>query len=665
MSNKSIVERIKFLRKCAKEYETDGTSPLTDPEYDKEYDALRSLTPNDPFFEEVGGLDDTHVYGTIVKHDITCGSLNKSPNTDDYLDWLKRSFPKLDGIELVCQLKVDGLSLCCVYEDGKLKRALTRGNGYEGVDVTENAKYVKGVRQTIDEKGEVEVRGEGFKDRKDFYKKWSKDVLGDADGYANPRNFTAGSINQKDPLETKRRGIAFVAYEIVRKDFAKEVDKIKFLMDNKFSCLGKSSIKIKAYKYSHEQVAQKIQKFMDGIDRANLPFDIDGIVVKVNDLRVVKKMGTTSGGKRPKANRAVKFPLEQKETILNGIEWSIGRTGQLTPVGLLDPVELGGAIIRRVSLYNIKQMISDLGITKLGCKVLVEKAGDIIPKVIEKKSDGKKDIEIPDTCPSCKSDLVWDDTDTTKWCHNPNCISQLKSTLDHWFKKLGVKGIGEGIIGRLTDKDILKWDDEPIISSISEMYYKLDNDRKTDHPFRKYEYLKEAFGSKAYENIIKSINSITEVSLAEFIQALGIGKVGRTAKDITDIAPTIDDIDKLTVDDIIAIEGFAEVKAKSFLNGWKSMRKEIKSLLKYITIAEDVTDSDCLNDKKFCFTGSFSNPSRKEMEQLVVKNGGKCSSVSAKTILVWDCEITKGKYEKAQKLSISILSQQEFMDLLK
>jgi len=661
---KSTTERIEFLRKCAKEYETDGTSPITDAAYDKEYEALQKISPNDPFFSEVGGLDDIHVYGTTAKHDITCGSLNKSANTDDFLVWLKRTFPKLDGLELVVQLKVDGLSLCCEYNDGKLQRVLTRGNGYEGVDVTENAKYVKGIRQTIEEKGEVEVRGEGFKDRKDFYKNWSKDVLGEDDGYALPRNFTAGSINQKDPLETKRRGIAFVAYEIVRMEFKTEVDKVKFLMDNKFSCLAKSSIKIKAYNHTHEKVAQKVQRFMDKIDRATLPFDIDGVVVKVNDIATAQKLGSTAGGKKPKANRAVKFPPEQKETILKGIEWSVGRTGALTPIGLLEPVELGGAIIRRVSLHNISHMTNELGITKLGTKVLVEKAGDIIPKVIEKKADGNKDIDIPDSCPSCKSDLVWDDTDTTKWCHNPNCISQLKSTLDHWFKKIGVKGIGEGIIGRLTEKDILKWEGEPIITSISEMYYKLDEDRQAEHPFRKYAYLKEAFGEKTYENILKSVKSVTEVTLAEFIQALGIGKVGRTAVDITAIAPTVEDIDKLTVGEIVAQHGFADIKARSFVKGWKGMRKEIEVLLKYITISADELDSDCLDGKKFCITGTLSRP-RKEIQSLIERNGGKVSgSVSAKLDYLVCGEDCGSKKEKANKLGVNIIEEEELNDLL-
>jgi DNA ligase (NAD+) len=193
----------------------------------------------------------------------------------------------------------------------------------------------------------------------------------------------------------------------------------------------------------------------------------------------------------------------------------------------------------------------------------------------------------------------------------------------------------------------------------------LDNDRKSEHPFRKYARIKEIFGEQTYKNIIDSVNSVKEVTLPEFIEALGIGRVGRTAADIVAIAPTVDDIDRLTVQDVANIPGFALIKAQGFIDGWKSVRGEIEQLLKYVTIKVNSCSSDKLVGKSFCFTGSFSNPTRGEMEKMVTDHGGKISSVSKNlTGLVWDGAISGGKLEKAQKIGVNILSQDDFLKLL-
>ena len=228
---KSIDERISFLEHCAKLYETSGNSPLTDHEYDKEYAACQKLKPDHPFFLTVGGLDEEHVYGTKFKHKYIMGSLNKDPNPKEFEEWYAKTYPKSDVVAIL-DLKVDGLSLCCHYEKGKLIRVVTRGDGITGVDVTANAKYIAGIQETINDRGEVEVKGECYKDREDFHKNWSKDVGGD---YENPRNFTAGAVNQKDPLVTKERGVSFVAYEVRGKKFALETDKVKFLEGGAFT----------------------------------------------------------------------------------------------------------------------------------------------------------------------------------------------------------------------------------------------------------------------------------------------------------------------------------------------------------------------------------------------------------------------------------------------
>ena len=654
-TTKSVEERIKFLEKCAKLYET-GESSISDKEYDDEYYALQDLAPDHDFFNQVGGLDLEHGYGNAVKHQVTMGSLNKSRNIEEFWTWLKNTHSGIVKFSLTH--KVDGASLTLIYIDGKLSKAITRGDGSQGFDVTDNAKYVKTIPQTIKTKEEVEVRGEIYKDRDDFYANW-------AGSFANPRNMASGALNQKDPLVTKERDLDFVAYEVVRKVFATEQDKLQFLVDNGFTTL-ESSIKFTKATDDYKRISKAVKVYMDSIDRTKLPYDIDGVVVKLYECGKAAAMGSSAEGRKPKAHRAVKFPTEKKVTTLKGIEWSIGRTGALTPVGLLEPVQLAGTTVQRVSLHNLREM-ARLKLLNYGAKVVMQKSGEIIPQVVrvEKAGTGER-IKAPTECPSCGCDLVWGKNHVTKWCYNDDCPTKLNERIEYWFKTIGVKGIGQGIISKLTDKDILEWDSRPIIRRISEMYYMLSNDRKTEHPFRKYQMLKDHFGEKAYQNIVDNVKSVKEVPLDKFVKGLGIGQIGTMAKDIVAIAPTPQDIDKLTVADIIKLDGFAEKKAKGFINGWKELRPEIERLLGCVSIVQKKQVSSKLAGKKFCFTGSFSSPSRKDMEQLVEDNGGKKSSVSKTlTALVWDGEISGSKIDKANTLGIDIINQQTFLDMLK
>jgi len=654
--SKSVEERIKFLQECANLYETGGNSHLTDAEYDKEYAELKAVKPNHPFFHDVGGIDDDHVYGTLVKHKYVMGSLSKDTNPEEFGVWFGKTYPNTDDVVAILDLKVDGLALCCKYQDGKLIQVVTRGDGITGVDVTLNALHVKGVEETIQAQGYVEVKGECYKNRQAFYSEgWDKGTADDKKVYANPRNFTAGSINQKDPNVTKERGLSFIAYEVRGVDFATEVDKVKFLIDNGFETLKQYVAKISCKGRTAKEVAGVVKKYMDRVDREGLPFDVDGVVFKLNDVAKAVAMGTRDDGKRPKANRAIKFPTDRQPTILKDIEWSIGRTGALTPVGLLEPVQLAGTTVQRVSLHNIAEM-KRLGTLRYGCKVLVEKAGDIIPKVVEKLQDGNEPIKVPKRCPHCETELEWDDTKTTMWCRGDACPAQVNRSIEHWFKKLGVKGIGSGIIDKLTSSNInVDWDAWQPVECISDMY-NVHLGEVALAPF---------FGKRAFQKIVEAIDSVKTVTLAQFIEALGIGQVGRTAKDIVAVASTVEDVDKLTLADLLKVEGFAKTKARAFLDGWKAQRDEITRLLEHITIEEAKPASDKLAGKSFCFTGSFSNPTRKEMEKQVEDNGGKKASVSKNlTALVWDGEMTGSKYDKAHKLGIDIIDQATFLRYL-
>jgi len=656
-----IPRRIDFLRHCAKLYETNGTSPLSDKDYDVEYYEVEQIVPNDPFFDEVGGLAINAIQGQSVPHVVTMGSLSKCLDIPSTATWLASQYPDPDPKRsYILQHKIDGLSLGLIYDGGKLIQALTRGDGVTGIDVTEKAKTVEGVCLTIPHKGEIEVRGECHKNRQDFYKTWHVSVGG---VYKNPRNFAAGAMNEKDPEETRKRKLNFIAYEVVRRDFDTEVEKNRFLGQLGFATLNATTKRTKEG-IPLSRVVKAVDAYMNSIDRANLPYDIDGAVLKLNDIALAKKMGTTSGGRKPKANRAIKFPPSTGDTVVNKVVPQVGRTGVVVPVGLLDGVDLDGALIKRVALHNYGALIGANAL-KIGAVVTIAKKGDIIPQIIKVVKNGTVDIEVPSKCPECDSLLEWDDTNTNVVCVNSNCIAQLNKRIDYWFKGIGVKGFGPGTIAKLTSVEDLEWDSKAIINSLEEMYYLLDNDRKTDHPFRKYAYLKANMGEKTYDNLLASIKSVIEVSLPVFINALGIENIGTSSKDIADIAPTIADVDKLTEADLLKLSGFGQSKVTSFIDSWKERRAEIEVLLKYITIKKVTLVSDKLKGKKFCFTGSFSNPTRSEMEKMVGENGGKLGSVStALTALVFDGETMKGKYDKAKKVGVPIITQDDFLALI-
>jgi len=662
-----IEDRIAFLRHCCKTYEV-GQSPISDAEYDREYytvcEWLEENDPDNEFLNEVGG---EHVYGTKVKHAVIMGSLSKSLDIQQFDDWFGKTYPNCQSLSFQLQHKIDGLSLGLTYDNGKLVKAVTRGDGEEGVDVTSNAVYVEGVRKTISYQGLVEVRGECYKDRQDFYKRWHTSAGG---AYANPRNFAAGAINQKDAKVTKERGVSFVAYEIVQKDFDTEKSKMEFLEKNGFNTL-RTSTKWTKVGIDAKSVVKAADVYMKSIDRKRLPYDIDGVVFKVDDIKFGKNMGSVSKGRKPKSARAIKFPPEESApTPILKVEPNVGRTGKIAPVGIVKPVELGGAMIQRVSLHNYGSILKgEPHQIHIGTKVIIAKKGDIIPQIVKVINDhySKQMIDIPTECPSCGEPLKWTTNSEGEKvdliCDNYNCLAQLNAKIDNWFKKIGVKGLGIGTISKLTNKDLLKWEGHAIIESLPQMYFMLDNDRRSDHPFRKYNYLKEFFGEKAYANIVESVKSVKEVPLHTFIEALGIAKIGSMAKDIVYIAPSIEEIDALTVAELEALPGFGEVKAENFVNGWKAIRGEIKLLLRYITAEVEEAESEILVGKKFCFTGTFS-VKRKELEKMVVDNGGKCGSVGKGTILVWDGSMTGGKYDKANKLGCEIISEDDFHAML-
>jgi len=652
----SIDERVQYLKYCAKRYELFGDSPIKDRDYDVEFAEL-SILSSDSFFDSVGGELDSAVHGDRIKHEVVMGSLSKSLSIEEFIEWFKSAYSKQDlsKLSFILEEKLDGLAISLLYKNGKLVQALTRGDGETGVSCLESVKQVKGVKLTIPCLDEVEIRSEIIKDRFDFEKEWK------SKGYANSRNFAAGSLNNIDPSIVAERGLEMIAYEVVRKSFATESDKLKFLEEQGFPTL-KSNSKITKIGLSIDDVIRATKAYMDIMNknRSGLRYLIDGIVFKCNKTHVKESMGLLSG-KKPKASRAIKFVPESAITSIIGIEYSVGKNGTICPIAQLQPISLLDTTVSKCTLYNCGY-IRDYKQLKLNCKIEIVKSGDIIPKLVKVVSDGNKDIQLPTECPSCNTKLNWVGPNLV--CNNDNCVAQLGARIDHFIKELDFKGIGMGIINRLTDINELVWEGKPIISSISELFHMLDNDRFSEHPFRKYAYLKEQFGEKTYTKIVGVMKSVTETSLPKLISAMSIGKLGSMAVDLCAVYPTLDDLDKATVDDISKIQGFGAIKATGFVKDWKEYRSEIETILKYIAIKKVVQNSDKLKDKKFCFTGSFEK-TREEYQKMVTDNGGKnSSSVGKDVILVWDSEIQGGKYEKALKGGNEIISEKEFLKMI-
>jgi len=638
---KSIEERIEFLKKSDIAYE--GGSPIiSDEEYDIEKDEVRSLSPSHDYFKNVGGL--SHGWQKEYVHKYPAGSLFKDKSPEEAEKWLSKTYPNTNELSLLLQVKLDGSSIYASYNLGKLDKIITRGNGIVGKDITLIAKYIKDIPSQINEKGYVEIKGECVKDKDSFYKIWA------SQGYNDPRSFVPGTLNSKPDENTanimKERDISFIAYEVRGKQFATEIEKIKFLVDNKFQTLKDSTVKIDCNGKNHSQIVVAIKKYMyQDIDRDKFPFQLDGIVIKNNDISASEKLGFVN--LRPHGQRAIKFPCEQKEAIIEKIEWQTGKNGVITPVAILKPVFVSGATITRATLHNIKEIIR-LEIDSLPHKVILIRSGDIIPKIIKAISPepNAKKIVFPNTCPCCSSDLLWDKTETNKVCHNIDCPAQLSGKIDYYLKTLDIKGIGSSTIDTLIEKGYVK--------SLSDMYG-LAKHRKE---------LSDVFGNKAFANILAAINSTTEISLSDLITSLSIANIGTMSKILVDSYPTIEDIDKLVPEDIVAIDGFGPTKSQSFVSGWKAQRKEIDKLLKHIKIKEKEVMSKKLNDKSFCITGTLSKP-RNDFIEIIEKNGGRfSSSVSSKLDYLICGEDCGSKKDKAEKAGVQIISETDFFKMI-
>lgn len=664
MDKKQAEKRIKELRKTveyhAKKYYDEDKPEISDFEYDMMMLELRTLESQYPELITKTSLTQK-VGGTVkegfqkVEHEVPLQSLQDVFNFEEIesFDERVRKQSQENGIEnpkYVVETKIDGLSAALEYVDGKFVRGATRGNGLVGEDVTENLKTIKTIPQELPEKINITVRGEVFISKKDFEKMNQEREENEEELFANARNAAAGSLRQLDSNITKNRPLDIYIFNVQKiegKEFNSHFEELEYL-----SKLGFNVNPVRIYCDTIEEVTNAINKI--GEDREDLTFGIDGAVVKVDDLKLREIMGTTS--KVPKWAIAYKYPPEKKETILKDIVCQVGRTGVITPMAILEPVKVAGSTISKTTLHN-EDFIKEKGL-KIGDRVIIQKAGDVIPEIVEavidKRTGEEKDFEMPRVCPVCGAEAVREEGEAAVRCTGIECPAKLYRNLVHFVSReaMNIDGLGENIIGVLLEKKM--------ISNIADIY---------DLEFEDIASLKKN-GKKFAQNLIDSINESKENDLYRLITALGIRHVGVKAAKI--LAKQYGDMNKLaeaTVESLSEVEDIGPIVANSIREFFdQEQTKDLLSRLKDAgvnmkRIKEDDED-DRFAGKTFVLTGTLEKYSREEASNIIEKFGGKTSSsVSKKTSYVLAGEDAGSKLTKAQSLGVQIITEEEFEEM--
>lgn len=666
MDKKEAKERIEKLRETINHhrylYHVQDRQEISDAALDslkKELFDLEELfpdliTPDSPT-QRVGGAPLKKF--KKVKHLQRMISFNDAFSVEDMKDWHER-FIKLvpenqkNKIDYYCELKIDGLAIELIYKNGFFETGSTRGDGNVGENITQNLKTVEAIPLKIDEKKDLIVRGEVFITKKEFERINKIQKEKGLPVYANPRNIAAGSVRQLDPKITAGRRLDSFAYELLT-DFGQKTheDKHKILKD-----LGFKTNKHNKYCKSFEEVLQFREYWIK--EREKLDYEIDGVVVIINNNEIFEKLGVV--GKAPRGAIAYKFPQAQSTTKVLDIKIQVGRTGAMTPVAVLEPVQVTGITITRATLHN-EDEIKRLGL-KIGDTVVVGRAGDVIPDIIkvlpELRTGKEKSFKMPENCPSCGAKLDKSETEVLLRCPNPKCLAKQRRNFYHFVSRtaFNIDGLGPKIIDRLLD--------EGLIQDPSDLFLLKEEDVK----------VLERFADKSAENLIKSIQEKREIPLAKFIYALGIRNIGEeTAIDLAKYFGSIKKIKSAKLEDFDSILNIGPVVAKSVYE-WlqdKGNLKFIEKLEKYVKIistasAKASADGAKLFGKSFVLTGSMETMTRDEAKQKIRDLGGDISeSVSSKTSYVVVGLEPGSKADKAKKLGIKILSEKQFLDLLK
>lgn len=650
MTNKQKMKKlVEQLNDYAYKYYVLDNPIVSDYDYDKLYDELVELEkltgivlPNSPTIR-VGG--DVLPNFKKVEHKNKLYSLNKCNNFEELEKFLNDTKKQVKDAKFTVEYKFDGLRIIAKYSNGILLQASTRGNGLVGEDVTAQVKTIKSVPLTIDYKGEVTVAGEGVITQTNLakYNKTATEKL------KNPRNAVSGAIRNLDPKETAKRNLDVVFYDIISIDDDKiksqeEVD--KFLKQNKF--LTGKLFEVCSSKQEIEQIIQKIDKVKTSLD-----IQIDGLVIKLNDLTKREELGYTS--KFPKWAIAYKFQAVEATSVLRNVEWNVGRTGKVTPTAIIDPVELAGATISRATLNNIDDITRKK--VKLNSLVFVRRSNEVIPEILglAQEYPDSCTIEEPVVCPCCHHPLIRDGVNI--FCVNPNCKDIVVGKLTYFASKdcMNIEGLSEKILGLLYDKKI--------IQTVADLYKITADDLKG----------LEGFKDKKIANTLQAINNSKTCELSSFIDALSIDSVGqKTAKDLAKKFLTLDNLKVATYEDLISIKDIGGIIANniiSFFNNQVNLQMIDDLLNAGVKIKEveskNIDTNNFFYKKKFVLTGALTKYTRSQAGKIIEDFGGEVvTSVSKNTDYVLFGEDAGSKLDKAKNLGITTIDEEEFDKLI-
>lgn len=672
MTKEQAKDRIEFLRNEIKKhdylYYVVNEPIISDKEYDLLFRELYDLEQKYPEFlsidsptQKVGG-EPLKEFKTVI-HDEPMLSLTNTYSRNEVQEFINRTIKSIGNeIEFVAELKIDGVALSVKYVNGVLLQGATRGDGTTGDDITENVKTIKGLPLSLDlsnfkelDLSNFEVRGEAYIRNDDFAKiNEERKELGEK-LYANPRNTTAGTLKLLNPKLVAKRKVRIFTYYLLTKNkiFSTHYQNLELLKKLGFPV----------------NPAYKICKNLDEIfefieywkaERHKLPFQTDGIVIKVNSLQQQELLGTVA--RSPRWAIAYKYDAEKVETKVLDIKLQVGRTGAITPVAELEPVFLAGSTISRATLNNF-DYLKELDV-RIDDIVTIEKGGDIIPKIVSVNKDARtansKPFEVPETCPcEYKTKLVKYPDEANIYCVYNECPWQIRKKLEHFTSReaMDIEGLGEKIIDKLVSLNFLK--------NAADIYY-LKN--------YKDELLKlENFGQKSVENLLNAIENSKNKPLDKFIYALGIRYVGiEAAKTLAKNVANIDELAHKTYDELLLIEEIGEKTAQSIINYFSNPENiQLINRLKEFGLnpkslkKEENNSTNYLKDKTFVFTGELKSMTRNEASAKIEEFGGKeTSSVSKKTSFVVVGDNPGSKYQKALELGVRILNEEQFLNLI-
>ena len=666
MNKEQAKERIEELRKQveyhAKKYYDDDKPEISDFEYDMLMVELRNLEKKYPEFKSSDSL--TQKVGGHVKegfkkvtHEVPLQSLQdvfSLAEVEDYIEKINEKAKEndIEDTNYVVETKIDGLSAALEYKQGKFVRGATRGNGLVGEDVTENLRTIKTIPMELNEKIDITVRGEVFISKKDFEKMNQEREEDEKELFANARNAAAGSLRQLDSKITAKRPLDIYIFNVQKiegKEFNSHFEELEYL-----SKLGFNVNPVRIDCKNIEEIENAIKKI--GEERENLTFGIDGAVVKVDDLKFREILGTTA--KVPRWAIAYKYPPERKETILKDIVCQVGRTGVITPMAILEPVRVAGSKISKTTLHN-EDFIKEKDI-RIGDTVVIQKAGDVIPEIVEvkrKKRTGKEvEFEMPKVCPVCGAPAIREEGEAAVRCTGIECPAKLYRNLVHFVSReaMNIDGLGEAIIKQLLDKGLIK--------NMADIYAL---------KFEDIASLKKN-GKKFAENLINSINRSKQNDLYRLITAFGIRHVGvKASKVLAKRYKNMKNLMKATSEELAMIEDIGPIVADSirefFLQDQTiDLIEKLKQAGVNMKHLEEENSDDRFNGKTFVLTGSLEKYTRNEASSIIEKFGGKTSSsVSKKTDYVLAGEDAGSKLTKAQSLGVKILTEEEFEKLIK